>query len=184
MDKIKAAFEKLNSRERVLIVLVALALQVVGAKAFIWEEYRMLGLLELELKDGAAQLQKKQELLNEAVAAHAKSSAADPDALAVYRENTGLSGLVREVTNLEKRSGSFQIMRLSNEKHERLPEFDKTVLTLEVEAPFQTIGGFLEQLEKSRLLTRVDGVEVFRIEKELRRCRARISLNSYTWRSQ
>ena len=47
---------------------------------------------------------------------------------------------------------------------------------------FSSIGNFLEELEGSRFLTRVESVQVFRMERELRLCRARITVSSFSWR--
>ena len=101
---------------------------------------------------------------------------------AYRQENSGLGNLIRKVSSSDSKR-DFTVRRITVVgKEEKPTEYDSTKFEIEVEGPFHAIGNFLEELEGSRFLTRVESVQVSRIEKELRLCRARIFVNSFNWK--
>jgi hypothetical protein len=145
----------------------------------------VLGILALrsQISIDATTLVQKERMLAEFTRTPAASMSSNP-AWAYYQENIGLSSLVRKISSKDAPEGAFHVTKITSEKLEKINDYEKTSLSLEVEAPFNAIGGFLEDLEKSRLLTRVEGVEITRLDKELRLCHAKISLHSFAWRDK
>jgi Tfp pilus assembly protein PilO len=162
MDLLNVAFAKLSLRERKL-----------AAAIVIYDAFSRTSAKKAELASAQAMLTELETR---------KPASLRQSPLWGYREeNKGLGNLIRKVSSSETLR-DFTVRRINLEKEEKLPEYDKTKFQIEVEGPFHSIGNFLEELESSRFLTRVESVQVFRIEKELRLCRARIYVNSFTWK--
>lgn len=100
----------------------------------------------------------------------------------VREVNSNFANIVRELSGVGA-SERFTIRSLTLSKEEKLADYTRVLFTLEIEAPFLAVGGFLERLEKSDLLTEVVDIDVSRIEKELKRCTIRLSIYSYAARS-
>lgn len=181
MDKLEALLRRLSSRERALLVMIVASLAIVAAKFFVADE--LLAALEARRSALAieAEVERSRNMLTDLSTRRPASFTASP--LYAYRkENSGLGNLIRKVSAGAEVGRDFTVRKISLEKAESLPEFEKNRFELEVEGPFHSIGNFLQELESSRFLTRVESVQVFRIEKELRLCRARILVSSFSWR--
>jgi len=63
-------------------------------------------------------------------------------------------------------------------------DIEKTLFHLQVEGGFLSIGRFLDELERSPLLTEVKSVEVVRFTDELRKCWANIEIYGFTKRRE
>jgi hypothetical protein len=181
MHKIRELFEKLKYRERVLAFAVLAAVAFLSANFLVVGELRRM----IEVQAEKSALVEETEKLKAEIAALGtpKPDDARRNPLWRYRRgNKGLAGLVTSVTSREENRKDFTVRRISSEKVERTDDFEKTTLQIEVEAPFNSLGAFLEDLEKSDLLTRVEAVQISRPEKEMNLCKARILLNSFIWR--
>ncbi len=77
----------------------------------------------------------------------------------------------------------FQVDKIKIEKQDQVNGYTRTALSIDVETSFLALGGFLEAIERSPLLTDIQGVEISRMSDELRKCTARIRLNSYVVRN-
>jgi hypothetical protein len=180
MGPLSRAFRRLNQRERALVACILAAVALVAGKLFVVDE---LGLArEARHQAAAVEAEAARSHATLAEAERRKPVKLKDSPLWPYRlENTGVGNLIRKVSGADSRR-DFAVKRISVEKTEKLPEYEKTRFEIEVEGPFHSIGSFLEELESSRFLTRVESVQVFRIERELRLCRARIFVNSFSWR--
>ncbi|NDC76530.1 MAG: hypothetical protein EBZ67_01400 [Chitinophagia bacterium] len=76
----------------------------------------------------------------------------------------------------------FLIRNLSVGREEKFADYSKVLFNLEIEAPFMSVGHFLEKLEKSDLLTEVVNIDISRVEREMKRCTIKLSLYSYVAR--
>ena len=182
MERFRNIFNALTYRERVLLFSVTATATVALFHFLVLAQFGQLQQVRTELAHNEKIIFEKEELFRQLTSVKNDDHSASP--LWQYlKENLGLSGFVRKVSSIGNREGILHVRKILSEKVERLPEYDKTSIQLELEAPFNAIGGFLEELEKSPLLTRVEGVEIFRMEKELRLCHAKITLSSYSWRA-
>jgi hypothetical protein len=86
------------------------------------------------------------------------------------------------ITRLNGDGRNFRVNRLSMDKQENKGAFSKSTFSLEIETSFLNLGQFIENLEKSDFLIEISSVEVNRINQELRKCTAKIQLNSYVAR--
>jgi hypothetical protein len=173
----------LNPREKIL------AFALVGVVALILAKFFVLNtaLEVFELRGKASQVQADIARSVSMLAELRSSAQRKPASLALMdyrRANAGLGNFIRKVSNPGKGRRDFSVRKIASQKVEKLPEYDKTKLELEVEGPFQSIGTFLEELESSHFLTRVESIHIYRMEKELRLCRARILVDNYSWRDQ
>lgn len=180
MDLLNAALKRLNQRERTLAAAVVVVFALLAGKFFIFDELLLAYDAHSQAVAKEAELAKSRAMLTDLDSARPVSLRKSP--LWTYRrENSGLGNLIRKVSSSDSKR-DFTVRRISMDKEEKLPEYDKTRFEIEVEGPFHSIGNFLEELESSRFLTRVESVQVFRIEKELRLCRARIFVSSFSWK--
>jgi hypothetical protein len=183
VDRFKAFFLKLTYRERVLTFSAILAAFAATLQFLVLEEIRKVHILHTQIQTVDQEIAQKQRMIEsfrEAKGTDVRDSPLWP----YHAANLGLSNFVRTVSSLDQGADGLRVRRIVSEKVDRQPDFDKTTLQIEVEAPFNRIGAFLEDLENSRLMTRVELVEVFRIDKELQTCRAKIVLDSYSWRDE
>lgn len=181
MERFSAIFRKLNPRERGLLAMIVLVVVALAGKVLVADE--LIVVLDARRKTAELELEisRSRNMLADLTGRRPASFTTSP--LYAYRqENTGLGNLIRKVTASAEAGRDFTVRKISLDKSESLPEFEKNRFELEVEGPFHSIGNFLEELEGSRFLTRVEGVQVFRIERELRLCRARIVVSSFSWR--
>lgn len=181
MGQVNALLRKLNPRERSLLTLIVVAVALLAGKFLVADEL----LLALETNGKAAsvemEIERSRNMLTDL--SNRKPASITTSPLYVYRQqNSGLGNLMRKVSAGAEVSRDFTVRKITLDKSESLPEFEKNRFALEVEGPFHAIGNFLEELEGSRFLTKVESVQVFRIEKELRLCRARIMVSSFSWR--
>jgi hypothetical protein len=181
MERLSQIFRKANPRERALVLGALLLVSLVATKFLVLDEAMLAYSLTVKKSDMEKEIARSRSMLRELAEAHPDSLRNSP--LWPYRqENAGVGGLIRKVSATGEARPDFTVRKIAVEKTEKLPEFDKTKFEVEVEGPFQTIGAFLEELENSRFLTRVESVQVYRIEKELRLCRAKILVSSFSWR--
>lgn len=181
MQKIRAIFEKLNRRERWLCAMALISALLVGGKFLLLAEIANA----LESRRESKQLEFEIAQIEQSIQGIKSTKREDlrKDPMWRYlKENKGVAGLVKVVSAQESTRKDFSLRKIASEKFEKGADFDKTTLQIEVETPFNSLGSFLEDLENSDLLTRVESVRVERTEKELKLCRATIQLNSYYWR--
>jgi hypothetical protein len=95
--------------------------------------------------------------------------------------NSKFANLLNEVSSNEG-SDPFKIIRIATGPREAFAEYLKVLFKLEFQAPFHSVGRFLERLEKSDLLTEVVSVDISRADPELKRCTVRLELYSYASR--
>lgn len=183
MEKIKLAIDALSKREQRLIYAVIAVLCFTLLKFLVVGEVGEILALRAQAEATTATLATKERMLQEFSAGRQPAATANPN-WSYYQENIGLSGLLRKISSKDDPEGAFRVVKIASEKSEKLSEYEKTSLKVEIEAPFNLIGSFLEDLESSKLLTRVEGLEVTRLDKELRLCHAKISLNSFAWRDK
>ena len=86
------------------------------------------------------------------------------------------------ITRLNGDGKVYRVNRLAMEKQEIKASFSKNTFNLEIETSFLKLGQFIEALEKSDFLLEINSVDVLRVDRELRKCTARIQLNSYVAR--
>jgi len=181
MKAISTIFLKLKQRERILAFVTISTIAALLAHFFLLS----LATETYQTHSKTAQIEDEinriRSTLQELRSANDKSLKKDP-LWRVRRENKGVAGLIKTVSGMEEIRNDFSVRKIASEKTEKSADFEKTTLNLEIEAPFNSLGAFLEDLEKSDLLTRVEAVQVIRTDKELKLCRARITLNSYYWR--
>ena len=94
------------------------------------------------------------------------------------RSNRSLANVVDTLAKGDGKS-PFAVNKIVTEKQESLDGYTKTLFSLDVDASFLAIGGFLEGLDHSLLLAEVRSVDISRISSELKRCSAKIELESY-----
>lgn len=181
MARLDAFFRRLNPRERTIFFSVVIVISLLAGKSFIWDE--AMGIFDVWTRTQTVErdIARNRTILQDLLEARPESLRVSP--YWTYRqENSGLGNLIRRVSSNTETRRFFTVRKIAVEKTEKLPEYDKTKFEVEVEGPFQSVGDFLEDLENSRFLTRVESVQVYRIERELRLCRAKIILNSFSWR--
>lgn len=74
----------------------------------------------------------------------------------------------------------FKLKKISSEKTEKQGDLTATKLNIEVESSFGSLGKFIENIENSKMLARVENLNIHRIDKELRICRAQIGISGFT----
>lgn len=181
MALLSAVFQKMNQRERGLVMIVFAVIFVLAGKIFVVDELLQAYSAYGSASEQEAELARSQSMLAE-VSAKKPESLRNSPLWAFRKENSGLGNLMRKVSSESEAKRDFSVRKITAASAEKLPEYDKTKFEIEVEGPFHAIGNFLEELESSHFLTRVESVQVFRIEDELRLCRARILVNSFSWR--
>lgn len=67
---------------------------------------------------------------------------------------------------------------ISIEKVEQADEHKLISFSLELVGSFPAMGAFVERLESSKVLTEIRSIDISRIESDLEKCVAKISLNS------
>lgn len=181
MNRFRKLYLKLNFRERALLFVSSILVSCLLVKLFVFDEYSQMASLGRQIDDLSSQIEQSQNSLIQLQ--NAKNEMTANAALLAYKkENVGQAGLMKVLSETEKKNNGFALRKIASEKNEKLDEVEKNTFQMEVEAPFISIGSFLENLENSKLLTRVDSVQVFRTEKELSLCRAKIIVDSYSWR--
>ncbi len=101
-----------------------------------------------------------------------------------YRgENLALASFMKTLGSVDARREDITVRRIASKKQELSADFEKTTLQMKIDTPFNSLGKLLEEIEASKLLTRVEKIRIMRIENELRLCRARMMLNAYSWRN-
>ncbi len=181
MDQVKALLIKMNLRERILLVAILIVVALIGFRFTVVDEFLQISEIRKNTEAVEAEIARSRSMLSDLASRKPASFTSSP-LFAYKQENSGLGNLILRVSNSAESSRDFVVRRIALEKNESLPEFEKNSFQLEVEGPFHSIGNFLQDLEESRFLTRVESVQVFRIEKELRLCRARILVSSFSWR--
>jgi len=99
----------------------------------------------------------------------------------IRQANNNFSNIVQTLSGAGSKE-SFVIQNLTAEKEETFSEYSKVLFNLEVDAPFLSVGKFLEKIEKSDLLTELVSIEATRIDPELKRCTIKLKLYSYASR--
>lgn len=147
MKAISAIFLKLKQRERILAfvtILTVAALLVnfllLNSVTEAFQNYSKIA----EIEDEAKRIQSTLQELN---ATNNNSLKKDP-LWRVRRENKGVAGLIKTVSGLEEMRSDFNVRKIASEKTEKSADFEKTTLNIEIEAPFNSLGVFLEDLEK------------------------------------
>lgn len=183
MKQIKLLLQKLTYRERCLLFTTTFLVSGLLFKFLVIDELKIIHETRSKKIELLSEIQR-----NESMLADIRKEKNDPlkksNVSDIRSQNIGTSNLIKQVTEVEKYRREFSLRRLSSLKMEEQQDLRKTTFELEVEAPFNTLGGFLEDLEKSHLLTRVEEVKVFRIERELKLCKAKVLLSSYSWREK
>lgn len=183
MEKIRMKIDQLSRREQ-LLSLAVMAVGIVFLFSFVLTPaLKDLQAVRAQTEANHQAISQKEALLMQLRAQPKPDMLHNPN-WAYYRENVGLSGIMRKISSLDQSQHGVRVVKITSQKVEKVGDHSKTGLQVEIEAPFNSLGGFIEELEKSRLVTRVDEVEISRIDRELQLCHARISLNSYTWREQ
>jgi hypothetical protein len=95
--------------------------------------------------------------------------------------NSNFANIVRELSGGDT-PDLFLIRNLTLAKEEKFADYNKVMFNLEIEAPFMSVGQFLERLEKSDLLTEVVNIDISRVEREMKRCTIKLSVYSYVAR--
>jgi hypothetical protein len=135
-------------------------------------------------------IEAKKKLENDLSAADALSKKANADPVEqaadaqmdrVREMNSNFANIVRELSGGDT-PDLFTIKSLNLAKEEKMADYSKVLFNLELEAPFLSVGQFLERLEKSDLLTEVVSVDISRVQPEMKRCTIRLSLYSYAAR--
>jgi hypothetical protein len=182
MRKIREHFLKLKYRERILCFLAICAVGILSLKLFVLDGVQQI--LTLKEKISAVEMEKTRAGSNLESIKESKSVDAKKDPLWSYRnENMGLASFMKILGNVDAKREDLTVRRIASEKQEITPDFEKTTLQMEIDTPFNSLGKLLEEIEGSKLLTRVEKIQIIRIENELRLCRARIMLNAYSWRN-
>lgn len=107
--------------------------------------------------------------------------AADVKMDQIREMNSNFANIVRELSGGDT-PDLFLIRNLSVGREEKFADYNKVLFNLEIEAPFISVGQFLEKLEKSDLLTEVINIDISRVEREMKRCTIKLSLYSYAAR--
>ena len=181
MRGFKARFQKLNPRERALAFLMTGIAFLFCGQLLIGAEIRRFREARSQIGEMDQQLESARANLALATAQRAPASGQSP-LLHIRRQNRGLASLVEAMSSVEERRADFKLQKITSEKFESGPDFDKSTLLVEIDAPFNSLGAFLEDLEQSDLLTRVESVEVAREGREMKMCRAKIQLSGFYWR--
>jgi hypothetical protein len=182
MHKIKPFFTKLKYRERVLCFLVLSVTALMLSKILVLDQVRGI----LELKGRANQIHSEMHRIEGSLAQIANTQLPDSkrDPLWTYRnQNLGLASFMKVIGEVDAQREDLVVRKVASEKQELIQDYEKTTLQLEIDTPFNSLGRLLEEIERSKLLTRVEKIQIMRIENELRLCRARVFLNAYSWRN-
>ena len=107
------------------------------------------------------------------------------DSLTIYdkyaQTNASLASVIGTLAKGDGKS-PFSLNKIVSEKQEIVNGYTKTQFSINLDASFPAIGGLLEGLEQSPLLTDVQTVEISRMGNELKKCSAKIKLLSYVVR--
>ena len=79
----------------------------------------------------------------------------------------------------ETKNVPFSVSKIATSPPTLSQGFRKTLISLDAEATFLSIGTFLENLEDSPLLTEIDSIEIKRQAGDLKLCNAKIKIFSY-----
>jgi hypothetical protein len=83
------------------------------------------------------------------------------------------------MAQLGESDDGFVVNRIAAESTTKAGAYTKTLLSMEIEAAFLSIGQFLEKLEDSPMLVEVESIEINRVATDLKLCNAKIKLFSY-----
>ena len=94
-------------------------------------------------------------------------------------QNKRLGSILAGITQSNEEISDLQVKRLTllSSKSER--EFSKYSFEMELEGSFIDVGSFLEKIEVSKLVAEVKSVDIARAEKDLKRCVAKIKIDTY-----
>lgn len=181
MGKLKKIYLKMNFRERVLVLVCSVVVSLLFTKILIIDEIVSIFKIKNNAYGISQQIVQNEQTLKELQSTRADSYSAR-SVISYKKENTGQANLMLAISDVEKRNSGFVLRKIASEKTDIQNGLEKNSYQIEVEAPFISIGGFLEKLEKSKFLTKVSNVQIIRTEKELNICRAKITLDSFAWR--
>jgi hypothetical protein len=182
-SSLQGSLQKLNQREKTLLTAIIAVVGLILFKALVLNSIAEVWSLRGQAVQVRSEIVRSESMLASLAGKENGRRPASESSLDDYRRvNAGLGNFIRKVSSPSHARRDFSVRKISSQKVEHLPEYDKTRLELEVEGPFQQIGAFLEEIEASHFLARVDSIHIYRMEKELRLCRARILVDNYFWR--
>ncbi len=175
----------LNNREKILAAMVGFCLCVGGGKFLIADRLKALSEAEIALQEQQRQLDSNREIyerLSSRKLASVSSSTADADLNGYVDGNSRLGNLLNSISDMEQDQRLFKITKLTSDKKELGKGYERILFSLELETSFLGLGTFLEKLENSKYLSRVESVSVNRLGSDLKRCSATIKFYSYILR--
>lgn len=177
-------FRSLNKREKILASMVAAALLVMSGHFFV--KMRLNQLKEL---DASIALEQQQLDANRAIyekLSTRKLASVNFDSsidLKSYVEgNSRLGNILSSISDMEHDQKLFKLTKIVSENKETARGVEKILFSLEIETSFLGLGTFLEKLENSKYLSRVESVTVNRVGADLKKCNATVKFYSYVLR--
>ncbi len=182
MLKTKDLFAKLKYRERILCFIAISCLGFFFAKLLILDQIQDIVQYRQRSENIKNELQHAKNNLNHIL--QTKTPDVKKDPLWEYRnQNLGLASFMKVIGEVDTNREDLTVRKVASEKQEFSNDYEKTTLQMEIDTPFNSLGRLLEEIEESKILARVEKIQIMRIENELRLCRARVLLNTYSWRN-
>jgi hypothetical protein len=178
---IRIAKPKMQPREWKLVAITLLCAGLFGFKTFVLKKRAALNLVKIEntALEGSVQNTKNTLAQMQIAAAGRSATPNDQGQAAILEKNNNFSSL------LNRLSGDgiqFSLERLTVDEHKEVAGYSRTLFNLEIETSFIELGKFIEGLENSDFLVDFQSVEISRIDKELKRSKAKIKVFSYASR--
>jgi len=172
---------KLNRNETILICVA------IGAGLFAFQRYwkvphsRENQRLQTEIANIKTEIETNQQILAKFSVGRQPAAAAPKGQTELFaklsKDNDNFSKVIKQLTL--KENTPFIMSLIATEPPVRVANYTKTLISVEAEASFLSIGKFLENLENSSLLTEVESIEISRLTNDMKLCDAKIKLLSY-----
>ena len=176
----------LSTREKVLGALVGSALLTLVCKFTIFDQWKELRLVDSQISQLQSEVAESQIKLATQPARKPASMAPpngnSPVVDRYVQENSRLGNVLNVISEMENEKKLFSVTKITSEKHESNKDYDKILFNMELDTSFLGLGSFLETLEQSEVLSRVESVIVTRIGEDLKKCHAQIKFYTFSLR--
>lgn len=175
----------LNQREKILAAMVGVCLFVGFIKFFIVDRLKLIQETESQIVQEQQSLEANRaiyESLATRKLASVSSNVSNIDIKGYTEGNSRLGNILGSITDMEQDQRLFKITKLSSDKKEEGKGYERILFSLEIETSFLGLGTFLEKLENSKYLSRVESVSVNRLGTDLKKCSATVRFYTYVLR--
>lgn len=174
----------LNKREKILAGLVGAALFILSINGFIKFRLNQIRELDQSIANEQQQLDANRAIFEKLSSRKLASASFDSsiDLKSYVDGNSRLGNILSNISEMEHDQKLFKLTKISSENKESAPGVEKILFSMEIETSFLGLGTFLEKLENSKYLSRVESVTVNRVGTDLKKCSATVKFYSYILR--